>query len=74
MEETASEALLFPAAFADAGVAVRTVAPFPVAAHQTGRADFRHPAFTHPIRLSLSAGGRAGWNAVEPERVVHSPA
>ena len=68
------EALLFPAAFADAGVAVRTVAPFPVAAHQTGRADFRHPAFTHPIRLSLSAGGRAGWNAVEPERVVHSPA
>jgi len=55
------EALLFPAAFADAGVAVRTVAPFPVAAHQTGRADFRHPAFTRPIKLSLSAGRRGGW-------------
>ena len=55
------EAFLLPAALADAGVAVRTVAPFPVAAHQTGRADFRHPAFTRPIRLSLSAGRRGGW-------------
>src|SRR4051812_46310728 len=34
-----------PAAFARAGVAVRAVVPFPVAAHQTGHADFRHPAF-----------------------------
>jgi hypothetical protein len=29
--------------------------------HQTGRVDFRHPAFTRPIRLSLSAGRRGGW-------------
>ena len=27
------------------GVSVPPIAPFPVAAHQTGRADFPHPAF-----------------------------
>ena len=31
------------------------VAPFPVAARQTGHADFPHPAFSRPIRPSLSA-------------------
>lgn len=36
------------------------VAPFPVAARQTGRADFPHPAFSRPIRPSHSAGRRAG--------------
>ncbi|HSJ75254.1 MAG TPA: transposase, partial [Gemmatimonadales bacterium] len=35
-----------PAAFARAGASFLTMAPFPVAAHQTGRADFLHPAFT----------------------------
>ena len=36
---------------------VRTgVAPSPVPAHQTGRADCPHPAFTRPVRPSLSAG------------------
>jgi hypothetical protein len=33
-----------------------TVAPFPVAARQTGRADFPHPAFSCLIRPSHSAG------------------
>src|SRR5689334_6431336 len=35
-----------PAAFACAGASFLTMAPFPVAARQTGRADFLHPAFT----------------------------
>ena len=33
-----------PAAFADAGASLPAVAPFPVAAHRTGRAVFPHPA------------------------------
>jgi len=33
-----------------------TVAPFPVAARQTGRADFPHPAFSCVIKPSRSAG------------------
>jgi len=33
-----------------------TLAPFPVAARQTGRADCPHPAFSCVIRPSLSAG------------------
>ena len=37
----------------------RTVTPFPVAARQTGHADFPHPAFSRPVRPSLSAGRRA---------------
>ena len=36
-----------------AGASVRTVAPFPVAARQTGHADFPHPAFSRPVRPSL---------------------
>jgi hypothetical protein len=44
----------------NAGVSFRTVAPFPVAAHQTGHAELPHPAFSHPIKPSLSAGRRAG--------------
>ena len=43
-----------------AGASARTVAPFPVAARQTGRADHPHPAFTCVIRPSRSAGRRAG--------------
>jgi hypothetical protein len=39
-----------------AGASVRAVAPFPVAARQTGRAYRRHPAFTGIIRPSRSAG------------------
>ena len=35
---------------------IRTVAPFPVAARQTGRADFPHPAFSRPVKSSLLAG------------------
>jgi transposase len=42
----------------NAGASIRTVAPFPVAARQTGRADFPHPAFSRPVRPSLSAGRR----------------
>ena len=44
----------------NAGASFRTVAPFPVAAHQTGHAELPHPAFSRPIRPSLSAGRRAG--------------
>ena len=48
---------LFSGGFHHAGASsIRTVAPFPVAARQTGHADFPHPAFSHPIRPSLSAG------------------
>ena len=43
-----------------AGASIRTVAPFPVAARQTGRADFPHPAFSRPIKSSLLAG-RCGF-------------
>jgi len=32
------------------------IAPFPIPAHQTGRADFRHPAF----RLASPRGARRG--------------
>src|SRR4051794_15001159 len=32
------------------------MAPFPVPARQTGRADLPHPAFSQSIRPSLSAG------------------
>ena len=35
-----------------------TMAPFPVAARQTGRADYPHPAFSRLIKPSLSAGRR----------------
>jgi transposase len=42
-----------------AAPAIRTdVAPFPVPARQTGHADFPHPAFSRPVRPSLSAGRR----------------
>jgi hypothetical protein len=44
----------------NAGASFRTVAPFPVVARQTGRAELPHPAFSHPIRPSLSAGRSAG--------------
>ena len=43
-----------------AGASIRTVAPFPVAARQTGRADFPHPAFSRPVKSSLLAG-RCGF-------------
>src|SRR3954463_1549500 len=33
-------------------------APFPVAARQTGRADFLHPAFSRPVIPSLSTDRR----------------
>ena len=39
-------------------LSIRTVVPFPVAARQTGHADFPHPAFSNPVRPSLSAGRR----------------
>jgi len=35
-----------------------TLAPFPHPARQTGHADFPHPAFSRPVRPSLSAGRR----------------
>ena len=37
--------------------------PFPVAARQTGHADFPHPAFSRSVRPSLSAGrcDAVGW-------------
>jgi hypothetical protein len=38
-----------------------TMAPFPVAARQTGHADRPHPAFTYGVRLSRSACRRAEW-------------
>ena len=41
------------------GASFRTMTPFPVAAHQTGHADFPHPAFSRPIRPSLSVGRHA---------------
>ncbi len=50
---------LFSGGFHHAGaLSIRTVAPFPVAARQTGHADFPHPAFSRPVRPSLSAGRR----------------
>src|SRR3954451_805929 len=42
-----------------AGASFQTLAPFPVAARQTGRADRPHPAFTCVIKPSRSAGRRA---------------
>jgi hypothetical protein len=54
-----SQGELFSGGFHPAGaLSIRTVAPFPVAARQTGHADFPHPAFSHPVRPSLSAGRR----------------
>ena len=38
-----------------AGASFRTVALFPVAARQTGHAELPHPAFSRPIKPSLSA-------------------
>ncbi len=50
---------LFSGGFHHAGaLSIRTVAPFPVAARQTGHADFPHPAFSRPVKPSLSAGRR----------------
>jgi hypothetical protein len=43
-----------------AGASFRAMAPFPVAARQTGRADLPHPAFTCVIKPSRSAGRRDG--------------
>ena len=40
----------------DAGASVLALAPFSLPAHQTGRADFRHPAF----RLISPQGTRRG--------------
>jgi putative transposase len=41
-----------------AGASFRAMAPFPVAARQTGRADFLHPAFSRPVIPSLSTDRR----------------
>ena len=50
---------LFSGGFHHAGaLSIRTVAPFPVAARQTGHADLPHPAFSRSVRPSLSAGRR----------------
>jgi hypothetical protein len=44
-----------PAAFASVpGVSIRSIAPFPLPAHRTGRADFPHPA----LRLDSREGSR----------------
>jgi hypothetical protein len=72
------------------GASFPAAAPFPVAARQTGRADFPHPAFSGSVRPSLSAGrltlagryrGRAVvlvWGLANPRssssRVAHQPA
>src|ERR1019366_3337814 len=53
------------------GASVRAVAPFPVAARQTGQADFPHPAFTHSIKPSLLAG-RRGAQGYEKARAFAS--
>jgi hypothetical protein len=42
-----------------AGASFQTMAPFPVAARQTGRADRPHPAFPCVIKPSRSAGRHA---------------
>ena len=42
-----------------AGVAIRSMAPFPVPAHQTGRAGLPHPAFGQGFILSLTDGRAA---------------
>ena len=47
--------LLLPAAFADAGASVLAIAPFPLPAHRTQRADFPHCA----LRLA-SRGAHGG--------------
>ena len=51
-----------------AGASARVVAPFPVAARQTGRAACPHPAFTCVLKPSPSAG-RHGGAAGERGRV-----
>jgi hypothetical protein len=43
-----------------AGASARVVAPFPVAARQTGRAACPHPAFTCVLKPSPSAGRHGG--------------
>src|ERR1019366_6344333 len=53
------------------GASVQAVAPFPVAARQTGQADFPHPAFTHSIKPSLLAG-RRGAQGYEKARAFHA--
>jgi hypothetical protein len=50
-----------------AGASNRAVAPFPVAARQTGHADRPHPAFTCVIRPSRSAS-RCGGRAIDTGR------
>jgi putative transposase len=53
-----------------AGASFRAMAPFPVAARQTGRADRPHPAFSCVIKPSRSAGRRA-VAAGHKGRVLH---
>jgi putative transposase len=54
-----------------AGASFRAMAPFPVAARQTGRADLPHPAFTCVIKPSRSAG-RCAVAAGRKGRVPHT--
>ena len=58
-----------------AGASIRAVAPFPVAARQTGRAVFPHPAFTCNLRPSPSAGSaaRSGADTGRASRRDSSP-
>jgi hypothetical protein len=54
-----SRGYLFSGGFRPSGALLaRTIAPFPVAARQTGHADFPHPAFSCVIKPSRSAGRR----------------
>lgn len=56
----AGELPLAGGGIASTGASVPAGAPFPVAARQTGRADFPHPAFSWSIMPSRSAGRRGG--------------
>ena len=53
-----------------AGASFLAVTPFPVAARQTGQADFPHPAFTCVVRPSRLAG-RSAVAAGDKGRVSH---
>ena len=55
------EELLFADGFRpNVGASVRSIAPFPVAAHRTGRANFSHPALTQDFVPSRTAGRLLG--------------
>ena len=52
----------------NAGASIRSIAPFPIPAHQTRRADFPHRAF----RLALPEGTRRLSRNVVPRGGIHN--